>query len=147
MRFSSRMFTCLKCGKKIKTLYERVFGERSHYEPSGYRCDTCHIFYDAETKQTSRMVSGVAKKDQDGVRSTVAVLQQERMQTLHKPNAVLSQTACENLQSQKARSLSSAHETTWMGRDSNSRPPVCETGILTRLDYPSKNECPSSVKI
>ena len=25
----------------------------------------------------------------------------------------------------------------WMGRDLNSRPPVCETGILTRLDYPS----------
>jgi hypothetical protein len=24
-----------------------------------------------------------------------------------------------------------------MGRDSDSRPPVCETGILTRLDYPS----------
>ena len=24
-----------------------------------------------------------------------------------------------------------------MGRDLNSRPPVCETGILTRLDYPS----------
>ena len=24
-----------------------------------------------------------------------------------------------------------------MGRDSNSRPPVCKTGILTRLDYPS----------
>ena len=28
----------------------------------------------------------------------------------------------------------------WMGRDSNSRPPVCETGILTRLDYPSRSE-------
>ena len=25
----------------------------------------------------------------------------------------------------------------WMGRDSNSRSPVCETGIITRLDYPS----------
>jgi hypothetical protein len=25
----------------------------------------------------------------------------------------------------------------WMGRDLNSRPPVCKTGILTRLDYPS----------
>jgi hypothetical protein len=24
-----------------------------------------------------------------------------------------------------------------MGRDLNSRPPVCKTGILTRLDYPS----------
>ena len=24
-----------------------------------------------------------------------------------------------------------------MGRDSNSRSPVCETGIITRLDYPS----------
>jgi hypothetical protein len=26
----------------------------------------------------------------------------------------------------------------WMGRDLNSRPPVCETGIITRLDHPSK---------
>jgi hypothetical protein len=25
-----------------------------------------------------------------------------------------------------------------MGRDLNSRPPVCETGIITRLDHPSK---------
>ena len=31
----------------------------------------------------------------------------------------------------------SEHEKEWMGRDSNSRPPVCKTGILTRLDYPS----------
>ena len=28
-------------------------------------------------------------------------------------------------------------EREWMGRDLNSRPPVCKTGILTRLDYPS----------
>ena len=28
-------------------------------------------------------------------------------------------------------------EKEWMGRDLNSRPPVCKTGILTRLDYPS----------
>src|SRR5687767_7569717 len=97
MRFTSRMFTCPKCGKKIKTMYERVFGEKPHYEPAGYRCDTCRIFYDAETKQTSRMVSGVAKKDQDGVRSTVAVLQQERMQTLHKSHAIDAQNACENV--------------------------------------------------
>lgn len=25
----------------------------------------------------------------------------------------------------------------WMGRDLNSRPPVCETGIITSLDHPS----------
>ena len=43
-----------------------------------------------------------------------------------------------------AGSSSSIHKTRqekWMGRDSNSRPPVCETGILTRLDHPSSNEC------
>lgn len=27
----------------------------------------------------------------------------------------------------------------WMGRDLNSRSPVCETGILTKLDHPSGN--------
>ena len=26
----------------------------------------------------------------------------------------------------------------WMGRDLNSRPPVCETGIITSLDHPSQ---------
>ena len=39
----------------------------------------------------------------------------------------------------------------WMGRDLNSRPPVCETGILTKLDHPSAfcrfidyNLCPAT---
>ena len=37
----------------------------------------------------------------------------------------------------ESRIADSKREIEWMGRDSNSRPPVCETGILTRLDYPS----------
>ena len=47
----------------------------------------------------------------------------------------------ENKQLDDRWSSSSIHETRqnkWMGRDSNSRPPVCKTGILTRLDYPSR---------
>jgi hypothetical protein len=35
------------------------------------------------------------------------------------------------------RYITHIYDIEWMGRDSNSRPPVCETGILTRLDYPS----------
>jgi hypothetical protein len=31
-----------------------------------------------------------------------------------------------------------ARKQKWMGRDLNSRPPVCETGIITMLDHPSK---------
>jgi hypothetical protein len=72
------MFTCPKCGKKIKTVYERVFGDKPHYEAAGYRCETCKIFYDTDAK-ASRIVSGVAKKENGGVRPMVAA-EQERMQ-------------------------------------------------------------------
>src|ERR671925_2081219 len=41
----------------------------------------------------------------------------------------------DNRQEKRCRQLGATRE--WMGRDSNSRPPVCKTGILTRLDYPS----------
>jgi hypothetical protein len=95
MRFTSQMFTCPKCGKKIKTMYERVFGEKPHYEPAGYRCETCKIFYDVDAK-TSRIVSGVAKIESVGVRQEVAD-EQERMRLLHKPHAIDAQNACANV--------------------------------------------------
>ena len=65
---------------------------------------------------------GAPKNEDGGVRSTVAATDTERIQTLHKTYTNSSQNVYEN---------------TWMGRDLNSRPPVCETGILTRLDHPS----------
>lgn len=85
------MFTCLKCGKKIKTLYERVFGEKPHYEPKGYCCETCRIFYDADTRQVSRMVSGVAKAKND-----VGGLQTLAAKSVHEPHANAAQNACES---------------------------------------------------
>jgi hypothetical protein len=38
---------------------------------------------------------------------------------------------------QRHRDTHTKEDREWMGRDLNSRPPVCKTGILTRLDYPS----------
>ncbi len=54
------MFTCLKCGRKLKTLHERVYGDRPHYVPVGYHCETCRIYYDAKSKKTSQAVYGVS---------------------------------------------------------------------------------------
>ncbi len=84
------MQECKKCGRKIKTLYERVFGERPHYEPSGYVCRTCRIFYDAKTSQTARAVSGVTAKNAVGVPNA---FETERMQTAHEPHAIAAQNA------------------------------------------------------
>ena len=137
------MFTCPKCGQKLKTLHERVYGEKPHYVPSGYHCKTCRIFYDASTKQTSKAVYGVAdaKKELGGVRLVAAFEDQERIRkSLHKTHANAASTACGDSAAVFSHVESSAierRENKWMGRDSNSRPPVCETGILTRLDYPS----------
>jgi hypothetical protein len=61
------MFTCKKCGKKAKTSYERVFGEKPTFEPVGFYCHTCGIFYDAKTKHASKVVYGVAKNDAGGL--------------------------------------------------------------------------------
>ena len=133
------MFTCTKCGKKAKTSYERVFGDKPSFEPVGFYCHTCGIFYDAITKQASKVVYGVAKaKNEDGgVRSTVAAetytnaaqsVYENEQDRIQKPEPI------------NAWSSSSVHETRqnkWMGRDSNSRPPACKAGILTRLDNPS----------
>jgi hypothetical protein len=66
-------------------MYERVFGEKPHYEPAGYRCETCKIFYDADTKQVSRMASTVAKKELGGI--SLVAADTERMQKLHEPHA------------------------------------------------------------
>jgi len=70
------MQDCEKCGRKIKTLYERVFGERPHYEPNGYYCVTCRIFYQV----------GAVKKDAGGLVTAV--------KPLHKTHANAAQNAC-----------------------------------------------------
>ncbi len=43
------MQDCNKCGKKIKTLYER-FGASGKFEAVGYHCKRCNIFYNKDLK-------------------------------------------------------------------------------------------------
>jgi hypothetical protein len=74
------MFDCKKCGKKVKTSYERVFGEKPTFEPVGFYCHTCGIFYDAKTKKASKVVYGVAKNDVGGL----PAIETKRIQTLHR---------------------------------------------------------------
>ena len=133
------MFTCKKCGKKAKTSYERTFGEKPTFEPVGFYCHTCGIFYDT-SKKASKVVYGVAKKELGAQSATENAYENsctERIQTLHKAYTKTSKNAYENNIVENTPVNKSLHESKWMGRDSNSRPPVCETGILTRLDYPS----------
>ena len=46
------MQDCPKCGKKIKTLYER-HGEKATYESMGYLCRQCGILYDKDLKKSA----------------------------------------------------------------------------------------------
>ena len=140
------MFTCKKCGKKAKTSYERVFGDKPAFEPVGFYCHTCGIFYDAKSRHASKVVYGVAKNDVGGIRSTVAASGQERIRTLHKPYTKSSSNVYENESAIIGRLPNSMHENQWMGRDSNSRPPACKAGILTRLDNPSKTLVSSAAR-
>jgi hypothetical protein len=78
--FYFTMFDCKKCGKKVKTSYERVFGEKPTFEPVGFYCHTCGIFYDAKTKKASKVVYGVAKNDVGGL----PAIETKRIQTLHR---------------------------------------------------------------
>ena len=99
------MFTCLKYGRKLKTLHVRVYGDKNRYEPSGYHCQTCRIYYDAKTNNASKAVYGVAKianqpkNDIGGLALTETAfesLEPKRMRSMHKPNAYLAQNACDN---------------------------------------------------
>ena len=135
------MFTCLKCGRKLKTLHVRVYGDKNHYEPSGYHCETCRIYYDAKTKSASKAVYGVAqtqavlanrKNDISGLAALENAYENaetERMRTVHEPNAFLSRSACENeIGSVSLQNSELMRE--WGRPDSNQRPPAPEAGIL-----------------
>lgn len=101
------MFTCPKCGRKLKTLHERVYGERPHYEPSGYHCPTCRIFYDPSTKQTSKVVRGVARKNELGEQIAVSNEQNSIQKLLHETHANAAQTAY-GLEQDRMRNLQNA---------------------------------------
>src|SRR5437016_4603977 len=92
------MFTCKKCGKKAKTSYERTFREKPTFEPVGFYCHACGIFYDT-SKKASKVVYGVAKNDAGGLTATENAYENsctERIQTLHKPYTNVSKNAYEN---------------------------------------------------
>ena len=94
------MFTCPKCGQKLKTLHERVYGERPHYVPSGYHCETCRIYYDAGTKLKSKAVYGATRTSTNNeVREPELLAGPEdtrRMRSLQTTNAIAAQNECEN---------------------------------------------------
>jgi hypothetical protein len=53
------MQDCSKCGKKIKTLYER-HGAKATYEAMGYYCNRCGILYDKDLKKCAHASSMLA---------------------------------------------------------------------------------------
>jgi len=118
------MQDCPKCGKKIKTLYER-HGAKATYEAMGYYCKRCGILYDNRLKKSASASNELAL----GAAQTVIGSEQNRKRLAAEPQTVISE--------QRSGEPKSASMRQWMGRDSNSRPPACKAGILTRLDYPS----------
>jgi hypothetical protein len=67
------MQDCPKCGKKIKTLYER-HGAKSTFEAMGYYCKRCGILYDKELKKSASASSMLAA----GATQTVISSEQDR---------------------------------------------------------------------
>ena len=131
------MFTCLKCGRKLKTLHVRVYGDKNHYEPAGYHCETCRIYYDAKTNSASKAVYGVAKlkNAESGLVTAFETEEPERMRSMHKPNAYLAQNACKNGYAPKDDFEEIMHEIQRAQRDSNPRPTASQAAILSKLNY------------
>ena len=134
------MFTCLKCGRKLKTLHIRVYGDKNHYEPSGYHCETCRIYYDVKTNNASKAVYGVAKSKNNlggltAGENAFETEEPERMRSMHKPNAYRTQNACENGNAPIVDFEETAHERARAQRDSNPRPTASQAAILSKLNY------------
>ena len=127
------MFTCTKCGKKAKTSYERTFGDKPTFEPVGFYCRTCSIFYDAATKQASKVVYGVAKAKNDvgclpnetytNAAQSVYENEPERIQKPEQAIVASSGSLHETRQEKRAQ------------RDSNPRPTASQAAILSKLNY------------
>ena len=79
------MQDCPKCGKKIKTLYER-HGAKATYEAMGYYCNRCGILYDKELKKSASASSMLAVD----VAQTVGGSEQDRKRLEEKPITVAS---------------------------------------------------------
>jgi hypothetical protein len=101
------MQDCNKCGKKIKTLYER-FGASGKFEAVGYYCNRCSIFYPKNA--VSQPARTVYKKDHDSIQSKDELYTNSSKPGLVEPISALMRE--------------------WGRPDSNQRPPAPEAGIL-----------------
>jgi hypothetical protein len=111
------MQDCPKCGKKIKTLYER-HGAKALYEAMGYYCNRCGILYDKDLKKSANalsMLAAGASMAVDGREQTRERLSVEPLPVAAKPH--------------RADSDGSLMRE-WGRPDSNQRPPAPEAGIL-----------------
>ncbi len=80
------MQDCPKCGKKIKTLYER-HGAKATYEAMGYFCKACGILYDQDLKKSASTLSTLAL----GAALTVNGSEQDRKRLRVEPITVKSE--------------------------------------------------------
>ena len=76
------MQDCNKCGKKIKTMYER-FGASGKFEAVGYYCNRCNIFYPKNAP--SQPALAVYENEQNCLQSKVALYLVQRRQVDNKP--------------------------------------------------------------
>ena len=67
------MQDCPKCGKKIKTLYER-HGAKATYEAMGYYCNRCGILYDRALKKSASSAQTANGNEQNRMRSVAEPL-------------------------------------------------------------------------
>jgi hypothetical protein len=100
------MFDCLECGRKLKTLHARVFGEKPHYEPAGYHCEKCRTYYDASTKQASKTVYGVVRKNEQG-----GLLVAAENSAVYEPHANAALNACESEQERMRNTIVTSNGT------------------------------------
>ena len=79
------MQDCTKCGKKIKTLYER-HGAKATYEAMGYYCKRCGILYDKDLKKCASVLDRFAASTPQAVNGS----EQNRQRLVEKPLTVTS---------------------------------------------------------
>jgi hypothetical protein len=111
------MRDCPRCGKKMKTLYER-HGAKALYEAMGFYCNRCGILYDKDLKKSasaSNMLAAGASKAVNGREQARERLGEEPLSVVAKP---------------RMADADGSLMREWGRPDSNQRPPAPEAGIL-----------------